>query len=74
MVVEGEYRLPHQGQAYIETNGAAAGFEPDGTLVALGTLQCPHYVQKALNRSWMCRGAVPAAGRAVSSAEGVLRP
>jgi CO/xanthine dehydrogenase Mo-binding subunit len=48
VVVEGEYRLPHQEQAYIETNGAAAWFEPDGTLVALGSLQCPYYVQKAL--------------------------
>jgi CO/xanthine dehydrogenase Mo-binding subunit len=48
VVVEGEYRLPHQEQAYIETNGAAAWFEPDGTLVTLGSLQCPYYVQKAL--------------------------
>jgi len=48
VIVEGEYRLPHQEQAYIETNGAAAWFEPDGTLVALGSLQCPYYVQKAL--------------------------
>jgi CO/xanthine dehydrogenase Mo-binding subunit len=48
VVVEGEYRLPHQEQAYIETNGAAAWFEADGTLVTLGSLQCPYYVQKAL--------------------------
>ena len=48
VVVAGEYRLPHQEQAYIETNGAAAWFEPDGTLVTLGSLQCPHYVEKAL--------------------------
>jgi CO/xanthine dehydrogenase Mo-binding subunit len=48
VVVEAEYRLPHQEQAYIETNGAAAWFEPDGTLVTLGSLQCPHYVVKAL--------------------------
>jgi CO/xanthine dehydrogenase Mo-binding subunit len=48
VVVEGEYRVPHQEQAYIETNGAAAWFEPDGTLVTLGSLQCPHYVLKAL--------------------------
>jgi len=48
VVVEGEYHLPHQEQAYIETNGAAAWFEKDGTLVTLGSLQCPHYVLKAL--------------------------
>jgi CO/xanthine dehydrogenase Mo-binding subunit len=48
VVVEAEYRLPHQEQAYIETNGAAAWFEGDGTLVTLGSLQCPHYVVKAL--------------------------
>jgi CO/xanthine dehydrogenase Mo-binding subunit len=48
VVVEGEYRLPHQEQAYIETNGAAAWFEDDGTLVVMGSLQCPYYVQKAL--------------------------
>jgi CO/xanthine dehydrogenase Mo-binding subunit len=48
VVVEGEYRVPHQEQAYIETNGALAWFEDDGTLVVLGSLQCPYYVQKAL--------------------------
>ncbi len=48
VVVEGEYRVPHQEQAYIENNGMAAWFEKDGTLVVLGSLQCPYYVQKAL--------------------------
>jgi len=48
VVVEGTYRLPHQEQAYIETNGAAAWFEADGALVVLGSLQCPYYVVKAL--------------------------
>jgi CO/xanthine dehydrogenase Mo-binding subunit len=52
VTVEGEYRVPHQEQAYIETNGAAAWFEPDGTLVTLGSLQCPHYVVKALKASF----------------------
>lgn len=51
-VVEGEYRVPHQEQAYIETNGAAAWFEADGTLVTLGSLQCPHYVVKALEAAF----------------------
>ncbi|HEY7820500.1 MAG TPA: molybdopterin cofactor-binding domain-containing protein, partial [Vicinamibacteria bacterium] len=33
VVVEGEYRVPHQEQAYIEPNGVAAWEEADGTLV-----------------------------------------
>jgi CO/xanthine dehydrogenase Mo-binding subunit len=52
VVVEGLYQLPHQEQAYIETNGAAAWFEADGTLVTLGSLQCPHYVVKALKAAF----------------------
>ena len=40
--------MPHQEQAYIENNGMAAWFEKDGTLVVLGSMQCPYYVQKAL--------------------------
>jgi len=48
LVVEGEYRVPHQEQAYIENNGMAAWVEEDGTVVVLGSLQCPHYVHKAL--------------------------
>ena len=52
VVVEGTYRLPHQEQAYIETNGAIAWWEPDGTLVTLGSLQCPHYVVKALKAAF----------------------
>ncbi|MDD5658110.1 MAG: molybdopterin-dependent oxidoreductase, partial [Elusimicrobia bacterium] len=47
-VVEGEYRLPHQEQAYLETQGMAAWVEKDGTLRAQGSLQCPYYVRKAL--------------------------
>jgi CO/xanthine dehydrogenase Mo-binding subunit len=49
VVVEGEYRVPHQEQAYIETNGIAAWEEDDGTLVVTGSMQCPYYVHKALS-------------------------
>ena len=49
VVVEGEYRLPYQEQAYIETNGIAAWEEDDGTLVVTGSMQCPYYVHKALS-------------------------
>ncbi|HVE14610.1 MAG TPA: xanthine dehydrogenase family protein molybdopterin-binding subunit [Elusimicrobiota bacterium] len=48
VVVEGEYRVPWQEQAYIENNGMAAYFDSDGTLVAMGSMQCPYYVHKAL--------------------------
>src|SRR5262245_14857843 len=48
VVVEGVFRVPHQEHAYIETNGAAAFWEADGSLVVIGSLQCPYYVQKAL--------------------------
>jgi CO/xanthine dehydrogenase Mo-binding subunit len=48
VVVEGEYRVPHQEQAYIENQGMAAYVDADGTLVVMGSMQCPFYVHKAL--------------------------
>jgi len=48
VIVEEEYRVPHQEQAYIETNGVAAWEEEDGTLVVTGSMQCPYYVHKAM--------------------------
>ena len=48
IIVEGEYFVPHQEQAYIEPNGMAAWEESDGTLVVMGSMQCPYYVQKAM--------------------------
>jgi CO/xanthine dehydrogenase Mo-binding subunit len=48
LIVEGEYHVPHQEHAYIENNGVLAYVEPDGTVVVMGSLQCPFYVQKAL--------------------------
>ncbi|MBI4425020.1 MAG: xanthine dehydrogenase family protein [Elusimicrobia bacterium] len=47
-VVEGEYAVPHQEQAYIENNGLAARVESDGTVVVRGSMQCPYYIHKAL--------------------------
>jgi CO/xanthine dehydrogenase Mo-binding subunit len=47
-IVEEEYRVPHQEQAYIEPNGIAAWEETDGTLVVMGSMQCPYYVHKAM--------------------------
>ena len=47
-VVEGEYRVPYQEQAYIENNGVAVWEEKDGTLVVMGSMQCPYYIHKAM--------------------------
>lgn len=49
VVIEAEYRTPHQEQLYIETNGVIA--VPDsGGIVIYGSLQCPYYVHRALMR------------------------
>lgn len=49
IVVEGEYRTPSQEQAYIENNAIAA-YEKDGVLIVTGSLQCPYYVLKAMQK------------------------
>jgi CO/xanthine dehydrogenase Mo-binding subunit len=46
--VDTVFRVPHQEQAYIENQGMISWFEKDGTLVLLGSLQCPYYVVKAM--------------------------
>jgi CO/xanthine dehydrogenase Mo-binding subunit len=48
VIVEGVYHVPHQEHAYIENNGVLAYVEPDDTIVVMGSIQCPFYVQKAL--------------------------
>ncbi|MBI5208391.1 MAG: xanthine dehydrogenase family protein [Elusimicrobia bacterium] len=55
-IVEGEYRTPPQEHAYIEPNGMAAWVEKDGTIVVVGSMQCPYYVQKSLKRVFPGRG------------------
>lgn len=47
LVVEGEYRVGHQEQLYIETMGVIAVPE-NGGVTLYGSLQCPYYVHKAL--------------------------
>src|SRR4051794_24147228 len=49
-VVEGEYRLGHQEQLYIEPNGVIAVPDADGGggITLYGSLQCPYYVPRAL--------------------------
>ncbi|MBI4469308.1 MAG: xanthine dehydrogenase family protein [Acidobacteria bacterium] len=48
-VLEGEYRVGHQEQLYIENNGVIA-FPPskDGSTRVMGSMQCPYYVHRAL--------------------------
>jgi CO/xanthine dehydrogenase Mo-binding subunit len=48
VIVEETYKVPHQEQTYIENNGMAAHIEQDGTVVVMGSMQCPYYIHKAL--------------------------
>jgi CO/xanthine dehydrogenase Mo-binding subunit len=49
VIVEGEYRLPHQEQLYIEPQGVIAS-AADGVITVMGSMQCPYYVHKALKQ------------------------
>ncbi|HKV38226.1 MAG TPA: xanthine dehydrogenase family protein molybdopterin-binding subunit, partial [Blastocatellia bacterium] len=48
-IIEGEYRVPHQEQLYIEPQGVIA-LPGDGRMTVLGSMQCPYYVHKAIKR------------------------
>ncbi len=48
-IVEGEYRVPHQEQLYIETQGVIA-IPSDGAMTVMGSMQCPYYVHKAIKQ------------------------
>ena len=49
MVIEGEYRVPHQEQLYIEPQGMIA-IPGDSTMTVMGSMQCPYYVHKAIKQ------------------------
>ena len=51
LVLEGEYRVGHQEQLYIENNAMIAVPGEDGGVAVHGSLQCPYYVHKALKRA-----------------------
>ncbi|HEY7936311.1 MAG TPA: xanthine dehydrogenase family protein molybdopterin-binding subunit [Candidatus Limnocylindrales bacterium] len=57
LVVEGEYRVGHQEQLYIENNAMIAVPRDDGGVAVHGSLQCPYYVHKALRRSLLLSDA-----------------
>ena len=50
-IVEGEYRVGHQEQLYIENNAMIAVPRPDGGLTVHGSLQCPYYIHRAMKRA-----------------------
>ncbi len=51
MVLEGEYRMGHQEQLYIENQAMIAVPTDDGGVTVHGSLQCPYYVHPALMRA-----------------------
>ncbi|HET9436229.1 MAG TPA: xanthine dehydrogenase family protein molybdopterin-binding subunit [Candidatus Limnocylindrales bacterium] len=51
LVVEGEYRVGHQEQLYIENQAMIAVPGEDGGIAVHGSLQCPYYVHKAMKKS-----------------------
>ena len=44
LVVQGEYRVGHQEQLYIENQAMIAEPRPDGGITITGSMQCPYYV------------------------------
>jgi CO/xanthine dehydrogenase Mo-binding subunit len=67
-VIAGTYRTDTQEQLYIEPQGCIA-WPPDsaGVITVKGSLQCPHYVRKALTR---CFGIAPELARVVQMETG----
>ena len=51
VVLEGEYRVGHQEQLYIENQAMIAVPRPDGGIAVHGSLQCPYYVHAAMKRA-----------------------
>ncbi|HEX2221214.1 MAG TPA: molybdopterin cofactor-binding domain-containing protein, partial [Candidatus Limnocylindria bacterium] len=51
LVVEGEYRVGHQEQLYIENQAMIAVPREDGGLTVHGSCQCPYYIHKAMKRA-----------------------
>ena len=49
-IVEGEYHTGAQEQLYIENNGAIAIANPAEGVTVWGSMQCPYYVHKALQK------------------------
>ena len=56
LVIDGEYRVGHQEQLYIENNAMIAVPRPDGGITIYGSMQCPYYVHKAMKRALRLSG------------------
>ncbi len=50
LILEGEYRVGHQEQLYIENNAMIAVPTDGGGVTVTGSLQCPYYLHAALKR------------------------
>jgi CO/xanthine dehydrogenase Mo-binding subunit len=50
-VLEGEYRVGHQEQLYIESQSMIGVPTEDGGVTVHGSLQCPYYVHPAMKRA-----------------------
>ncbi|MGZ9277422.1 MAG: xanthine dehydrogenase family protein molybdopterin-binding subunit, partial [Candidatus Limnocylindrales bacterium] len=50
LILEGEYRVGHQEQLYIENNAMIAVPTDGGGVTVTGSLQCPYYLHGALKR------------------------
>jgi CO/xanthine dehydrogenase Mo-binding subunit len=51
LILEGEYRVGHQEQLYIENNAMIAVPGEGGEIAVHGSLQCPYYIHKAMKRA-----------------------
>lgn len=51
LIVQGEYRVGHQEQLYIENQAMIAEPRPDGGITITGSMQCPYYVHSALKEA-----------------------
>lgn len=49
VIIEGEYRVPHQEQLYIEPQGMIA-IPGEDSITVMGSMQCPYYIHKALKQ------------------------
>ncbi len=49
LIIEGEYRVPHQEQLYIEPQGMIA-IAGDNQMTVMGSMQCPYYIHKAIKQ------------------------
>jgi CO/xanthine dehydrogenase Mo-binding subunit len=56
LVIEGEYRVGHQEQLYIENNAMIAVPRPDGGMTIYGSMQCPYYIHVAMQRALRLTG------------------